>query len=360
MNNKWWVGTALAMIVGLAQADEGTLDPKLRAAAEGAMQKGLAYLRTHQLEDGSYTESVGVTGLVLRSFLEGPGWSAATDGALVERGVGYLLKNRKQTGAITERDSDVSYNTSLALDALVDANDPKLKPMIAEGQKFLLKEQSDDDEGFGPSHPYYGGFGYEPNERPDMANEMIAMAALRKTATNPKDPVWQKALVFISRSQNRTESNDQKGWVGNDGGFIYTPGANTPPFKGTESYGAMTSAGLLSLLLCGADKQDPRVQAAFNWIRNNYTLDTNAGTGLKDGLYYYYYAYAQAMAAMGEPVIVDGSGRRHNWRNELVEKLLSLQSPDGSWINGESNRWMQDNRSLVTAFTLNALNYAAK
>ena len=43
-----------------------------------------------------------------------------------------------------------------------------------------------------------------------MSNVYIALEGLKAASTDPKDPVWQKALVFVNRSQNRSESNDQK------------------------------------------------------------------------------------------------------------------------------------------------------
>ena len=92
----------------------------------------------------------------------------------------------------------------------------------------------------------------------------------------------------------------------------------------------MTSAGLLSLLFAGTDKNDPRVQAAYKWMTANYTLDVNPGTTKKHGLFYFYNAYAKVMAAYGEDTFTDGKGQKHNWRNELVQKLLSLQAADGS------------------------------
>jgi squalene-hopene/tetraprenyl-beta-curcumene cyclase len=53
-------------------------------------------------------------------------------------------------------------------------------------------------------------------------------------------------------------------------------------------------------------------------------------------------------------VIVDTKGRRHNWREDLARKLISLQHPEGYWVN-EVKDEMQDNKTLVTAFTLNAI-----
>jgi squalene-hopene/tetraprenyl-beta-curcumene cyclase len=163
------------------------------------------------------------------------------------------------------------------------------------------------------------------------------------------DPVWEKVRVFVSRSQNHSESNDQA-WAANDGGFTYMPGYS--PHGGTGSYGGMTSAGLLSLLYAGVDKDDPRIQAAHDWISEHDTLDENPGAKDLQGLYYYYNVFAKAMAAYGEPEIVDAAGVSHNWRNDLAKKLVSLQHPEGYWVNEHSPRWWEGDKNLVTAWSV--------
>jgi squalene-hopene/tetraprenyl-beta-curcumene cyclase len=183
------------------------------------------------------------------------------------------------------------------------------------------------------------------------------MEALRVTQLDPNDPVWKKAMIFINRSQNRSESNDQS-WAANDGGFTYMPGYS--PHGGTGSYGGMTSAGLASLLFAGTDKKDPRVQAAYDWIRANYTLDENPGAKGQHGLFFYYNAFAKAMTAFGEPEVTDAKGVKHNWRDELATKLISLQAEDGSWVNTASNRWWEGDKNLVTAWSVIALNLVVR
>jgi squalene-hopene/tetraprenyl-beta-curcumene cyclase len=193
-----------------------------------------------------------------------------------------------------------------------------------------------------------------------MSNVYLAVEGLKAASTDPKDPVWQKALVFVNRSQNRSESNDQK-WAGNDGGFVYMPGWNPPEFEnGTSSYGGMTAAGLLSLLFAGVDKSDPRVQAAHKWMTANYTLEVNPGTTKKHGLFYFYNAFAKVMLAYGEDTFTDSKGQKHNWKSELAQKLVSLQATDGSWSNPDSKAWWEDRPQLVTAWCVIALEHALK
>ena len=352
----WGVLAAVALP---APAAENSMDPKAREQAQAAIERGLAYLKKTEAADGSWSKSVGVTALALKSFLDSPRGYREKDGEYIAKPIEFLLAHRRPDGSVTEGDVNQGYNTATTVSALVATRNPKYQPVIDAGAKYLKSIQIDESKGYQPSNAWYGGVGYSDDGNPDMSNQYLALSALRDASVNPKDPVWAKALKFISRSQNRSESNDQK-WAGNDGGFIYMPGSNTGPFKGTESYGTMTAAGLITLLYSGVDKSDPRVQDAYRWMRDHYTLDVVPGTDRKDGLYYYYHAFAQCMLAYGEPTVTDGNGGHHNWRNELATKLVSLQRADGSWINKDSSLWWQDNPELVTAWSVNALDYALK
>ncbi len=113
-----------------------------------------------------------------------------------------------------------------------------------------------------------------------------------------------------------------------------------------KSYGSATYAGVLSYTWANVKKTDPRVQAVLKWVRDNYTVDENPGLGQKT-VYYYYMVLAKALQAVGDPVIVDSKGRSHNWREDLGRKLLTLQHPEGYWVN-EVKDEMQDNKVLVT------------
>jgi squalene-hopene/tetraprenyl-beta-curcumene cyclase len=100
-------------------------------------------------------------------------------------------------------------------------------------------------------------------------------------------------------------------------------------------------------------KTDARVQQVLKWVRDNYTVDENPGLGQKT-VYYYYMVFAKALQAVGEPIITDGKGRRHNWREDLGRKLISLQHPEGFWVNTDKAE-LQDDPILVTAFTMMAI-----
>ena len=223
---------------------------------------------------------------------------------------------------------------------------------IKGGQEFLKTSQWDEGEGRGRDDPAYGGLGYGgANSRPDLSNTAFTIEALRDTGLPADDPAFRKALVFVSRCQNlKSEFNDQP-WAGkvNDGGFVYNPAAPAGAGRGRSakggaatkspaangqlpSYAGMTYSGLKSMIYAGLTQDDPRVKAAITYIKNHYTLEENPGQGQR-GLYYYYHTFAKAMSLLGTPTIVNGAGKTHDWRSELVAALAKRQEANGGWVN---------------------------
>lgn len=318
-----------------------------------SLGRGLTYLAQHQKEDGSWEHDIGITGLVVRALLDAPP-AVAPEGSAesVARGLGFIISKVQEDGGIYVRDLP-NYNTAVALQALVAANRPQDRALIDRAREYLVKLQADESAGYTEADKFYGGIGYGADLRPDLANLEYALSALKEAALPADHPLWDKAIRFVQRSQNRSESNDQE-WAGNDGGFVYYPGFS---YGGeTNSYGSMTYAGLLSYSYADVERDDPRVAAALDWIRNNYSVDENPGMGAR-ALYYYYLVFAKALDAYGEEAVVDADGVEHDWRQDLGAKLVDLQHSEGYWVNDVDPSWWQDNKVLVTAFTAQALEY---
>jgi squalene-hopene/tetraprenyl-beta-curcumene cyclase len=272
-------------------------------------------------------------------------------------------------GLVKNYESSVALSLLTALKPSLAPDDPLL-PKIAALQAFLKKDQWDESEGKSVDDPWYGGAGYGGGKRPDLSNTQMMLEALHDSGLPADDPVYKKALVFIQRCQMRGESNDQAFAKGaTQGGFIYSP-ANGGESKAGEievdgrkelrCYGSMTYAGFKSMLYCGLSKDDPRVRAAYDWMRANWTLDFNPNMPEKqsrEGLFYYYQVFARALAAWGEDTITDTHGKQHNWRAELLAKLGKLQRKDGSLMN-EADRWMEGKPQLTTAYALLSLQAA--
>jgi squalene-hopene/tetraprenyl-beta-curcumene cyclase len=228
---------------------------------------------------------------------------------------------------------------------------------------FLKGLQWDDDEGAPPTDPAFGGQGYGRNKRPDLSNTSFFLEALVAAGVPSSDPAFQRALMFVSRCQNLEGEHNTTAFAAkvNDGGFYYTPAgggnsqAGLTPEGGLRSYASMTYAGLKSMIYAGLTPEDPRVQAAAQWIRQFYTLAENPGLG-QQGLYYYFHTFARTLDVLGIEEFEDAAGVRHPWRAELADHLASLQQANGSWVNS-TDRWYEGDPHLATAYSLLALKY---
>jgi squalene-hopene/tetraprenyl-beta-curcumene cyclase len=320
--------------------------------AREALRRGVAFLEAAQVEDGSWQRYPGITALGVMAV-------AAAGGAkrpAVHRGAHFLAGKARPDGAIYD-DRDPAralpnYNTALSLTALAEAGDPAHRPLIRRAQAFLAKSQFDEGRGFNPRQVAYGGIGYGSHpDRPDLSNLQQALEALKDTDFPANSPLWRKAIVFLQRCQNRDASNDQP-WAGTDGGFIY--GSDGESKAGEHrSYGSMTYAGLKSYLYCGVTRTDPRVQAAWRWIRQHYTVTENPGMG-DAGLFYGYHTLSKTLQVYGQRIVMDAAGDRHPWAADLATELVRRQHTDGSWVN-QNPRWLEDNPQLVTSYALISL-----
>jgi len=309
--------------------------------------------------------------------------AGANENPAIMRAAEYIATTFNQNGSFCREPSEprkggglCNYNTALCIVALHATGNPDFTGMIQKGRAFIAATQH-----FGEDI-YRGGMGYDADTgRPyaDLSNSYIAYEAMKlteniedlRTETSARaDLDWKAATEFIQRVQNRPESNDQP-WASDDkaeyGGFAYKPDSSMAGDYTNEtgqvrlrSYGSMTYAGLLSFIYASIDKNDPRVQSAYEWSLNNWNLDENPGMGLQ-GLFYYYQTLAKSLAAMGIESITLKDGQSINWREEFIKKMVSIQKieEDGSgfWVNSEG-RWWEADPVLVTSYSLLALSIA--
>jgi squalene-hopene/tetraprenyl-beta-curcumene cyclase len=334
--------------------------------ARVSVNRGLDYLRHIQEKNGSWGEYPATTALALAAFLRN-GKTEVKETA-VASGVQFLLRQARPNGAIYDPRDPAralpNYNTALAIMALSLTKNPAYKSVIQKAQKYLEQSQFDEGEGIDSANPVYGGIGYgsDPDDHPDLSNLSMALQSLKESGLPSSAPVFQKAIVFLQRVQNRREGNDQA-WAKtgpDDGGFVYdSTGESKAKGNGAHSsMGAMTYAGLESYIYCGISKDDPRARAAWNWIRSHYTVAEHPGEG-DTSLYYYYHAMAKTLNVYGQKSVKDNKGAAHDWSHDLAARLIGLQHPDGSWFNTNSRYW-ENQPSLVTSYSLIALSYCLK
>jgi squalene-hopene/tetraprenyl-beta-curcumene cyclase len=346
-----------------AQAQASRADS---AALDQAVARAIAYFEQAQSDDGSFsassTSGPGVTAIVASALLRN---GRTVNDPVVARALKYLEGHLHDDGGIYLDGSRYkNYETSLSIVCFKDANkDGRYDQLLANAEKFVKEQQWDEGEGHEISNMNYGGAGYGSHSRPDLSNTSFLVDALHAVGRGEDDPALQKALVFISRCQNLESEHNTTEFASkvNDGGFYYTIAAGgqsqagPTPEGGLRSYGSMTYAGLKSMIYAGVTRDDPRVKAAYEWIRQHYTLEENPGMGAQ-GLYYYYHTFAKALATLGDAQIVDADGQSHDWRAELAQHLIAAQKSDGSWVNANP-RWLEGDPNLATAYALLALSY---
>ena len=366
-------------------AQNDAMDAAHVAKTQQLINGGVKFLLESRNKDGGWSLGKGMlahsfrpasTALVLKVLVQHPDFGPKSD--IVREGFKFLLSFKQKDGSICEPSEGVNnYATSLAVMALAASGDPQYKGDLDDAVKYLRGVQiapGSKKPGLfggkvGQDDPRVGGVNYGSSGQPDLSNEAMWLEAMHDAGVKPDDPAMQRALDFVTRLQNRSESNKQKFALegSNDGGFVYNLEASKagsgPEGKGLRSYGTMTYAGFKSMLYAGVAKNDPRVQAAFGWIRQYWRLDSNPNMPQAQsvqGLYYYYNLFAKALRAWGENEIKDVAGKPHNWRQELVDALAGRVQKDGSWVNKEAERWEEGSPMLATSYSVLALEETLK
>jgi squalene-hopene/tetraprenyl-beta-curcumene cyclase len=363
---------AFLLLTALARAEEPKSitrapDISFRNEVQHAIDKGLGWLQANQNTNGywSTAEQPAVTALALTAFMGEPSGSyQAHPPAPIKHGYEFITSSAKPDGSIYVKGLQ-NYNTAICMMGLMAARDSNYDPLVRKGRAWLITQQVHD-----PGSPRDGGVGYgDHGPYSDMNNTLTALEALYYSKhldgdTAPQDHQlnWDAAIHFIQSCQNLPEYN-KAAWVSTEekdkGGFVYAPGdskagpeTNAQGRVALRSYGSITYAGLLSYIYADLKKDDPRVKAAFDWLRNNYTLDENPGMG-PQGLYYYLHLMTKALNTCGVDQL-PSNGKEVDWRREVAMKLINLQKADGSWAN-ENGRWWEKDPALVTSYSLMSL-----
>jgi hypothetical protein len=306
--------------------------PPVPVPLSTTIDKCLDWLRDpdQQKTDGDHvywtykgTPNVGVTALVTLAFLN-HGYDESDP--TVSGALNWLVAQANEEDGSISCDTRKVYDTSLAILPLVAAqNEAKYGTVKANARNYLISVQNDEGTGYDPSDRFYGGWGYPKDNWADLSNTQFVVMALDASGGLTGN-VKGNALTFVTRCQNRKESNSEYSSY-DDGGFIYQPKS------GGTSYGSMTAAGLWGLFLCGVGKNDGRVQDALGWLdADERSVEQNDPIGNK-WVYYYNLGLAKAY------LMAEARGcefGKTNWYEDLYAFLSDKQDKkDGHWPNIE-------------------------
>ena len=368
-------------------------------AAIASLDRGIAWLARHQSPRGAWMEgekvvstdqppreaaaSVAVTALALKAFAQSSDRLNPDTLASRDRARDFVLGELDRLGLkgleAGGLGNYVSSAVVMGLSAMGTDTAPGEARALATGVNHLVDGQWSQEDGVDPSRDWFGGAGYGRHGRPDLSNTQMMLDALYDAGVSADEPVVQRALVFLGRTQNLKATNPAD-WAqsgADDGGFVYTPANGGESFasqaagegrygetmpegaaRSLRSYGSMTYAGFKSLLFAGLDASSPQVAAALDWIRGHWTFAENPGLD-QQGVYYYLHAMARALRASGIETIVTPDGVEHDWRQEWIAAVTARQNADGSWRN-DVDRWEESRPELCTVYATLALEEALK
>ncbi len=358
--------TFLAAPAGADATIPPTTPPVDRTAVRDAVLKGLEWLSERQRVGGNWEDSPGLTGLIIMSFT-GAGYDH--NNRTVQDGLAYLR------GWYNPMDGSLAinfqnYESAISLIALSAANDPedadKLGPMtdFIIGLQFGAQHDLNETQGW-----YIGGWPNYANI-PDLSNSQFGILSLQASdLMNPgvdvPERVWRNNTAFTRTAQNWPDVNAMP-WAHNaslpshgDGGFVYNALRSRTELgeQMFESYGSITAAGLYSYLASDHALTNPEVAAAREWLDLHYNLQENPRMG-GSGLFYYLWTQARALAMSPQDWVVDGAGKLHDWRADLVDRLTGMQLPNGGWPANAIEDWWEGMPELTSMYAISALQAA--
>jgi hypothetical protein len=305
-----------------------------QASIDRAIDRGMAYLMSTQLIDGSWGERQGAyrngsTALALYALMKS---GLPSKHPVIQKGFAFL----KSSPAVK------TYSLGCQMLAVAEAKDlvhlPWLEEMAADMGSWQLR----------------GGMWAYPEGTPDLSCTQYAAFGLRaaaKRGIHIPTYLWEKLAKGVMTYQEKRNLSSSGTPAA---GFAYRNGL---PINGT---GSMTTSGLAVLEICQdalEGKMGDNLRGRMNrsremgkeWMGRNFTVHSNPKKG--DQHYYYLYGLERAGSLLEASMF----GYR-DWYWEGAAFLVGKQGDNGDWYDYPSSG--SQGREITTCFALLFLNRA--
>jgi prenyltransferase/squalene oxidase-like repeat protein len=280
----------------------------IKPAAQAAIDKGLAWLASQQVENGSFKSSnfgrnTAVVALAGMAFLSGgntPG--RGKYGQHVTRCVEYILKSADDSGFISIRDAtshgpmyDHGFATLFLAEVYGMTLDAEVREKLEAAVKLIVGTQN-----------HEGGWRYQPKAfEADISVticQVMALRAARNAGIHVPNETIDRCIDYVKRSQNA------------DGGFMYM-------LTGGPSRFPRSAAGVVALYSAGIYEGEEITKGLEYLMQHlpkseDFSRDTHA-------MYGHYYAVQAMWQAGGD--------YWKKWYPAIQELLVKQQQKDGSW-----------------------------
>ena len=277
-----------------------------QAAIRLAIDRGVAYLKTQQKDDGMWRDPPGYPG----------GLTALSSLALLESGVPVADDAvQRSLAQLRKLKPETTYVAALATLVLCAAEPERDRRQIERQAEWLAEKQrkraGETTGAWSYPHPY-------SQTEVDNSNTGFALLALYeadRVGIHIEKDVWRRALGYWRSAQNP------------NGSWGYKPS--------TPGSGSMTCQGLACVAAaCNvldqheANQSGPQaIERASQWLGRNFSVHVNPGAGPKLWRAYYLHALARAGRLAKRREFGD-----HDWYAEGAKALLEAQSmPGGFW-----------------------------
>jgi RNA polymerase sigma factor (sigma-70 family) len=298
---------------------------ELGKQVEPAVKQGVAFLKSQQQPDGSWTDvendaRTGMTSLVVLALLAA---GEKPDSPSIRKSLEYLRGFRPN-------DLHSTYAISLQTMAYAAAEPAKDIRRIGANVEWLEDAQIKPGElQFWPgSWSYSETKRGRPGDNSNTQYALLGLHAASEVGVPVKQTVWDLSRGYWERSQKR------------DGSWSYTPDSNVPT-------ASMTCAGISSSAAvrakherdcageiyqdgavqnCGAGGPDFVLQRGTDWLANHFRVDENFGAG-KQWTFYYLYVLERAGRLTGNRFF----GKFDWFRLGAVELVRAQLKESGGW-----------------------------
>ncbi len=302
-----------------------------------AIERGLETLQVMQdktegcWRDRHNRPNSAVTGLAVMAFLSAghvPG--EGRYGAVVEKGVRWMLRKQQANGLIADNGQQEMYQHGIATLMLAEAagmTDADIgqdirKSLAAAVRVILAAQRTNGDD--------RGGWRYrvahvEGSDISVTGWQVMALRAARNLGCDVPAESIERAVAYIKRC------HDNRG-----GGFRYKPGGGVTA--------ACTGTSILALEICGKEHHH-----SDEALRGGAFLLRAPNLPHKGQEYFFYSIYYGSQAAFQL-----GGNYWKVFRPKLHEALLGMQNGAGFW-DGQSSDAQQGGRPYCTAMAILAL-----
>ena len=300
------------LVPGAARAQEQRVGVvRLTPEVRKSIALGLDFLAKSQNKDGSWgggEHPTADTATSLLAFmLQGNVPGVGTNGALLERGLDYLLaRGETQKGYLGSPGNHAGmYEHGLGILCLSEAwgqsKNPKIRDALRSAVDVTLRSQNGD-----------GGWRYSPQPTDaDLSMTVMQLVALNsagESGISVPDTTLQRATKYVLDCQDPAT-----------GGFGYTPKS--------EPGLARTGAGVMSLIMCG-QRDHPATRRGLLYMKS---YPEKKFSNMSRYLYTHYYC-TLTMYQYGEEEF-------KGWYPGVSATLVSRQGPTGSWGGEVSPAW---------------------